>query len=456
MNADVTRTAAGQEAEISSPTDAPRPTLEATYHLERVIASGGMGVVLAAKHKHLGTRVAIKVLHDTSPALKQRFLREARLVASLESPFIVRVRDYGFAEDGQPFLVMDLVSGRTLKARIREQALSSEEAARLATELTRALIVAHDLGIVHRDIKPANILLSCGDDDLEHVRLIDFGIAKRMRGDTDTHDSDDLTKTNEILGTAAYMAPEQMVEAKVVDARADVFSVGAVLYEMLTGKPALRHDTRAYQLAMSAGRAATEPITPIGSIVEGVPGSLEAIVLRCLSIKPEERFDSARSLLAALLAYPNDTGITSAPALPSAQASPELEPMDASVVGASRRPHRWIGAMVALACVGGGVWFFARSVMPSEEPTKAQDLPDDTQSSALVSANQPVVVAPVTAASPPEPSQSAPAQSGTAMATTKLTPMITATPGHAARPPRAPSTPKPSEEKKGPRFDTRK
>lgn len=434
----------GSPADVEGSTDPPRPTLEATYHLERVIASGGMGVVLAAKHKHLGTRVAIKLLHDTHAPLRQRFLREAQLAAGLDSPFIVRVRDYGFADDGQPFLVMDLLEGCTLKARIRDRPLCVEEATRIATEIVRALIVVHDLHIVHRDIKPSNILLCRGDDGLDHVKLLDFGIAKRVVGEQ-AAEGDDLTGTNEILGTAAYMAPEQMIVSKIVDERADVFSVGAVLYEMLTGKPALRQDTRAYQLAMSQ-EAAHETITSMGELVHGVPAELEEVVMRCLSITPEHRFDSSRALLAALVVEPGPTSAPPQFASPVVHGVTTVE--STANRGSPRRTGVWIAAIAILAGIAGIALMTMRAepssaaVWPPDEPTEAtRSIPSSTVSSAA-----PLVVAPVTSPLPPQPSATASASALASALTSTAAPTV-------VRRPRATGRGKPPM--KDPRFGER-
>ncbi len=430
---DATRTEAPAATSAPSPEpDTRGASLEATYHLERVIASGGMGVVLAARHKHLGTRVAVKLLHDTSPSLRQRFSREAQLAASLDSPFIVRVRDYGFAEDGQPFLVMDLLEGRTLRARIRDEGLDPAEAKRLAVELTRALVAVHDVGIVHRDIKPTNVLLTLGMDGLEHVKLIDFGIAKRQQGESETTPRDELTGSNEVLGTTAYMAPEQLVEARVVDQRADVFSLGAVMYEMLTRTRALDVEAHVRRLAL-ATTGADSPIRPISEHVRGAPDVFVRIVTRCLSSRPEHRFASAHDLLDALL---GDDAAVSASLEPAAMSA--TGPVTGAATAQPAKPARsgsitrWIAAATALAgALGLFVW--SRGATIEGEPSAA----------APASASSPTVRAdPSPATSPITVATAMPVASATETASTSAAPPTAARPAWKPKP-------------KGPRWDDR-
>ena len=273
--------------------------METKYRIDRVIASGGMGVVVAATHRHLGTRVAIKLLHEASDGMRQRFLREAKLAAGFDSPYVARVRDYGFTADAQPFLVMDHLEGRTLKARIDAGPESPAEALRIAREIVLALAEVHRAKIVHRDVKPSNVFLVKDVEGVEHVKLIDFGIAKRISGDDGRASEVGITRTGEVVGTVSYMAAEQMRGSAEIDQRADLFSVGAVLYEMLTGHKAFDAASRGYALAMSSGKQDVA-FAPLASLVPGLDPALEAVVLRCLAFDPAARFDSAQALLAAL------------------------------------------------------------------------------------------------------------------------------------------------------------
>ena len=310
--------------------EAAPETMEAKYRIDRVIASGGMGVVLAATHRHLGTRVAIKLLHDSHPSFRQRFLREARLASSLESPFIARVRDYGFTADGQPYLVMDYLEGRTLKARIEQGPLPLADALRFARELALALVEVHRAGIIHRDVKPSNVLLSPDEQGIERAKLIDFGIAKRMEAREGSLSEHDLTGSGEIVGTLAYMAPEQIIGHEV-DQRADVFALGLVLYEMTSGRRAFHVESRRQSLTLAAGRSheAFEP-------VPGLPVDVEQLLLRCLALHPDQRMGSAREVIDAL---PLLSTSSMSLALPTSSA--QVSRADAPLPFVSRH-RRWI------------------------------------------------------------------------------------------------------------------
>ncbi len=324
MNVDDTRTHDPDSAEQALPRPAPgAETLEARYRIDRVIASGGMGVVVAATHRHLGTRVAIKLLHDVTESMAGRFLREAKLAATLASPYVARVLDYGFSESGQPFIVMDYVEGRTLKARVSGGAEPPAEALRLARELATAVAEVHRAGIVHRDIKPANILLERDAAGVEHVKLIDFGIAKRI-GSPDAEA--DITGSGEVLGTVSYMAPEQLARTASVDLRADVFALGVVVYEMLSGRRAFEDSARAFKVAMAQGRDDV-PFVPLETIAPGCDDRLVGVVTRCLSVDPNARFKDASDMLAALPASV-DAALAVATAPASAQAAGSARPLD--------------------------------------------------------------------------------------------------------------------------------
>ncbi|KAF0244659.1 MAG: serine/threonine protein kinase [Planctomycetota bacterium] len=233
--------------------------------IEELLGRGGMGFVYAARHLHLERRVALKVVAPelaSDPEFVERFKREARALAALSHPAIVAVHDFGFERD-LPFLVMEFVDGTTLRTLIAKKALPPEEALRIVPQLCEALEYAHDRGVVHRDIKPENILI--GRDG--KVKIADFGLAKLKSGDR-------LTQTSAVMGTPHYMAPEQVESTRGVDHRADIYSMGVVIYEMLTGE-------------LPIGRF------PLPSKSPGVDARLDEIVMKALEKSPELRFQRA-------------------------------------------------------------------------------------------------------------------------------------------------------------------
>jgi serine/threonine protein kinase/tetratricopeptide (TPR) repeat protein len=255
------------------------------YRLVREIGSGGMGVVYEAEDTRLRRRVAVKLLPpelSRDRSAKQRFLREARAASALDDPNICTVHDVG-EHDGQLYIVMAYYEGETLKERLAKGPLPESEARQVAIEVARALARAHEAGIVHRDIKPANVMLTGGK-----VKVLDFGIAK-IRGDAT------LTRTGSSPGTPAYMSPEQ-ARGEPVDGRTDVWSLGALLYEMLAGcRPFPGDDERAVLSAVQSRKA-----EPLERIRPEVPQELSRTVAKALAKNPAERHQSAAELLSDL------------------------------------------------------------------------------------------------------------------------------------------------------------
>jgi serine/threonine protein kinase len=273
--------------------DAGEPSLEGRtlaqrYVLEAELATGGMGAVWRARDELLGRPVAVKILHERlsrEPDLLERFRLEAVAAARLSHPNVVRVFDTGI-DDGVCFIVMELFDGATLEQRLRADGpLSPEEAAWTMRGVLHGLAHAHREGVVHRDVKPANVMI----DRSGLVKVTDFGIAKAAFA------SSDLTTTGDLLGTAKYLAPEQ-VAGGVVDHRADVYASGIVLYEALTGRPPFEAPTH---IATATMRLTEDPPPP-GALRPGIPRPVEAATMRALARDPDDRFQSADEMSSAL------------------------------------------------------------------------------------------------------------------------------------------------------------
>jgi eukaryotic-like serine/threonine-protein kinase len=272
------------------------------YRIEAKVGEGGMGVVYKALDTHLDRRVAIKVLRPETladPERKWRFVREAKSASALNHPNIITVYDIE-TSSGLDFIAMEYVRGRTLDQLIGRKGLALGEALNYGIQAADALAKAHAAGIVHRDFKPVNIMVT----DEGRVKIMDFGLAKlidsgQADGSATTEaahgDVGSQTETGAILGTVAYMSPEQ-AEGKPVDSRSDIYSFGSVLYEMLTGRRPFQRDTK---LATWTAILREEP-TPISEIVRGTSPELERIIARCLRKDPFRRFQHMSDLKIAL------------------------------------------------------------------------------------------------------------------------------------------------------------
>ena len=272
----------------------PGELIAGRFLVERVLGSGGMGVVLAARHVELGELVAVKMLRLPSGDKRafDRLRREARAAAKLRGEHVVRVMDVGTLESGAPFIVMEYVAGRTL-AQAREAAgrISVSTAVDWVLQACEGLAEAHGLGIVHRDIKPSNLLLTTRPDGSSLVKLLDFGIAKSLSVAPLT-----LTETGGFLGSPLYASPEQVRDARVLDQRTDIWSMGVVLYQLLTGQLPFPCYTATAALA---SLVADPPVAP-RSLVPSLPLELERVLLRCLEKDPKNRFATVAELARAL------------------------------------------------------------------------------------------------------------------------------------------------------------
>jgi serine/threonine-protein kinase len=402
--------------------------LAGRYRVERVIGQGGMGVVVKAMHLQLHQPVAMKFLLPEvlgNQQIVQRFLREAQAAVRLRSEHVARVIDVGTLESGAPYMVLEYLEGADLSNFPRSQ-LSVGGIVDLVLQACEALAEAHSLGIVHRDIKPANFFITRGADGVPLLKVLDFGISK-------TAAASNLTATQSVMGTPAYMSPEQMRSSRDVDLRSDIWALGVVLYELLQGAPPFGGDTFSSMVI----KVVTDPLP---RLTVQLPGELDAIVYRCLEKDPARRFQNVAELALMLAPYAQSETQASLSVqrtrsivgLETHRASPETGPPRraippstlSSAVGAKTTPptsgRRWplyaglgvVAAVVAIAIVGSsggaadgkkpdGLMPAARpEVAPAPPPTAAVPAP----------APPPVAAAPGTApaaapaaVSPPAP-----------------------------------------------------
>jgi serine/threonine-protein kinase len=276
------------------------------YRLVRKLGEGATGVVWEAEHVELGRRIAIKVLapeHASSPAALERFRREARAVAGLSHPNLVQILDFGKSLDGRVFLAMELCVGETLGDRLRRGPLGWRAAVRIAAQASQALAAAHAAGLVHRDLKPENLMIVTGDGERDLVKLLDFGVATAIADDGSA--APDRPKAAReralggfaIFGTPEYMAPEQ-VAGEPIDGRTDLYALGCVLYEMLTGQAAFAGPSSVVVMGKQLRETPAPPRVRTPELA--IPAEIEAVVLRAMAKRPDERFPSADAMREAL------------------------------------------------------------------------------------------------------------------------------------------------------------
>ena len=263
------------------------------YELEKALGQGGMGEVWAAHDRQTGARVAVKLLSSAAADSKEnrgRFEREARIAKSLQSPHICGVSDSGVDEEGDPFMVLELLEGDDLSKRIKTQKLLPPSfVVTLAIQVGRALHVAHSAGLVHRDLKPGNIFLAKQGDE-EICKVLDFGIAK-----TGSMESTQYTSAGAMLGTSSYMSPEQVRSAKTVDHRADLWAFAVVLFRALTGE--LPFPQTGFELFLAMAEDPIPTPAKVTSLVPTLPGPLNVFFERAFANKIEERYQSAFAMV---------------------------------------------------------------------------------------------------------------------------------------------------------------
>jgi hypothetical protein len=270
--------------------------LAGKYRVDKVLGSGGMGLVVAATHLTLHQKVALKFLLPSAldqPDTKERFLREARAAVRLKSEHVAKVVDVGTLDDGAPYMVMEYLDGATLGQVLRQQgALPIVDAVGFVLQACEAVAEAHAAGIVHRDLKPENLFLTRRVDGQPLVKVLDFGIAKTTGVDLQLS----LTRTSTIVGSPLYMPPEQLRSAKHVDARSDIWAMGAVLFELLTGRLPFMADSFS-ELCM---KVAQDPPPKPSALRAEIAPEIDVVVLRCLEKEPGRRFQNVGDLAEAL------------------------------------------------------------------------------------------------------------------------------------------------------------
>jgi hypothetical protein len=410
------------------------------YRVDRVLGQGGMGIVVLATHVQLHRPVAIKfILPEVlgTPHVVQRFLREAQAAVQLSSEHVARVLDVGALETGAPYMVLEYLEGADLSSFPRSQ-LTVGGIVDLVLQACEALAEAHALGIVHRDIKPANFFITRRADGTPLLKVLDFGISKTSVS------NGPLTVSQTVMGTPAYMSPEQMRSSRDVDHRSDIWSLGAVLYELLQGAPPFHGDTFSSMVLKVVNE-------PLPKLTVRLPGDLDEVVYRCLEKDPARRFQSIAELTQEIAKYAHSatqaaisvqrTRAVLGPGTPRAalEASPARDALPSTLSGsagartsAGRGGRRWpfVAAagvvagvvVIVLATVGGGRK--TANPLPVTQPASAPETASEPVHNATMPEERPhaplaadAALPPIATVPPPAPASGAPPAPGPAAAT---------------------------------------
>ncbi len=354
-------------------------TLEGRYEIVRLIGEGGMGVVYEARHTLIGRRLAVKVIHPEmagDPDVVQRFHNEARIAAEIGHENIIDVTDMGLLPSGAPFIVMEYLDGESLAQRVLGGGpLPVKEAAEIAICVLDALAVVHEAGVVHRDLKPDNVFLAvrvgAGGREKSVVKLLDFGISKlRPRAAGQVR----LTRTGSVMGTPVYMSPEQAAGRKDLDHRTDIYAVGAILYEVLTGRLPFPGET--YNEVLAA--VLTAELKPPRDLRPDLPPKLDAAICRALARDPNRRFPSALDMLKALKPFAPASVVSGMSrsrsgrsATQTAIGTPEAQPVAAGRPRLGRRDRLVIAVAAAVALLLVGAAAVLTAVLGETTPSDA-------------------------------------------------------------------------------------
>jgi serine/threonine-protein kinase len=414
----------------------PGDVLAGKYRVAHVLGVGGMGVIVAAHHIQLDAKVALKFLLPSALRNAEavaRFEREARAAVKIKSEHVARVSDVGKLDNGSPYMVMEYLEGTDLAGMLeKRKSLPIEEAVEFVLQACEALAEAHVLGIVHRDLKPANLFCIRRADGRMSIKVLDFGISKLTAPGQDVS----MTRTTAIMGSPLYMSPEQMQSSKRVDARSDIWALGVILFELVTGRPPFDADAVTELII----KIATAQPVAMGSIRADVPAGLERLIMRCLEKDAERRFRNigefalaletfgpkrARASIDRILGTMEAAGMSALPASSGGIAPSDLGSTQAPVQATPGTVGSWgttgPGPLqgkraIVGAAIGGGLLVLVGGVLLLAKKGAAPDAHPSTASAAMVASQPPLT-------SPPPALSLAPALDSTAPASLPVAPV---------------------------------